>query len=107
MDHKNELRVLEGLLRLIEDSESKKRRSWAGWLASCAIWIGMMLVFFLVFRYGGNMGWPHFLLAGACLLIGFWVGYDMYKALVATQWPVMVKYIDRAQVEQRIAELRT
>ena len=106
MNHKNELRILEDLLNLIENSEIKKRRGWAGWLASFVTWIGLVLVFFLVFRYGGNMGWPHFLLAGACLLIGFGVAYDMYKSLAATRWPVMIKYMDRAQIEKRIAELR-
>ena len=106
MSPKDELCILEGMLKML-DRTNAKEKSWPGWVATLALWLGVATVFYLAFRYGGDMGWPHFALAGGCFLVGFGLAYDIYKAVVGVQWPVTAKYIDRVQIAARMSELRT
>lgn len=106
MNPKDELYVLEEILKMLDRTDAKQK-SGPGWVATVALCVGVATVFYLAFRYGGAMVSSPFVLAGVCFLTGFGLAYGIYKTLIGVQWPVMAKYIDRAQIEARIAELRT
>ena len=107
MSDKLERDVLEGIIKLLDKPSAESKRSTAlGWAMTIALWLGCALTFFLVFRYGGAMGWPHLLLASASFAIGLGLAYEIYKHITEAQWPTMAKYIDREKLERRLAELR-
>ncbi|WP_133001240.1 hypothetical protein [Luteimonas arsenica] len=106
MSPKQEECILDGLLKAM-DTAGKKRSGWRFWLISAVLWLATASLFFVVFRYGGSLQWPHYLLAAGSFALGLGFAYDFYKSISHQQWPVMARYVDREQVERRLAELRT
>ena len=105
MSPKQEICILEGLLKAMDTSRQRRRR-WRSWLASAVLWLLTAAMFFVVFQNAGALSWPHYLLAGGCFVLGVVFAYDFYKSMFYQQWPVIADYVDREQVERRIAELR-
>lgn len=106
MGPKEELRILEGLLKTI-DAPKRKGRNLRHCLTNIVLWLAVATILFAVFRDAESLEWPHYLLAGCCFSLGGHFACDIYKSLHSRQWPLMSGYFDKDQARRRIAELRT
>ena len=103
MNPKYEKRLLQKVLSQL-DSPTKKRRG-SQLVSNLLLWIGVFSVMLVFFQFGPSPHWTDALLAGVCISVGFLIAYDVYKSMYQNQWPIVSRYVDRAQIEARLHEL--
>ena len=98
----NEKQLLLAVLKQL-DRPDKKINARSS-LSNVVLWLVSATVFFLIFRYGGPLGWTDLILGVVCFSFGMFFAFDLYRTMHAEQWPVITSYLDRSRVEARLHE---
>jgi hypothetical protein len=102
MTNTEELRLLAGVLKRIEQPPRFKS---ALWLRVC-VWLLLVVSFVALFGFASQAGPVIYVVAGVSGLFGIIASFTVIHARSLAQWPVLAQFIKAEEIKLRIAELK-
>jgi hypothetical protein len=103
MNVAHEKKLLRGMLKHCDRDAFHKPKPL--WLLEVLTWLLITAAFLLLYWLFGMPNWSQVRLISTSFVVGAGVMFFLLRQVALTKWPVIVRFIDRPKLQERLREL--